>query len=59
MASRKIQATLSDRSSARVDQIQEAHKKMGIETADSAAVNALIEILCNYEAEFPVEELSQ
>ena len=53
MASRKIQATLSERSSARVDQVKETYRKMGTELSDSAAVNALIEILCN------VEELSK
>lgn len=49
MAKKKVQATLSERSSARVEQIQETYRKLGTELADSAAVNALIEILINTE----------
>jgi len=51
MASKKIQATLTERPEARVKEIQETFRKMGKELSDSAAVNALIEILCNIEAE--------
>lgn len=46
---KQVQAYLSKKSLDRVEEIQEAFKKMNIELSESGAVNALIERLCDME----------